>query len=297
MRLAKNIRQTYWLRWGIKLPTISQLQQDARQILSSVTETAALDVDLLLAHVLQQSRSHLYSWPEKKVGLAEMRCFHELLQRRCAKEPVAYLLGYKEHWSLIFKVTSATLIPRPETECLIEFILQLFRERKVKIADLGTGCGTIGLSLAHERPAWQIVMTDQSEAALQVATQNAEAFQLQNVLFAAGHWCQPLKDFDFDLIVSNPPYIANTEWDVYASELLFEPRDALVSGEDGLDAIRELCEQARHHLKLGGYLLVEHGFAQGREVRQIFSKMGYEQVKSMRDFAGHERMTVACRVS
>lgn len=219
--------------------------------------------------------------------------FDALIKRRAAREPIAYLTGHRECWSLDFKVTQDVLIPRPETELLIETVLNLFsKDAALSLADLGTGSGTIALSLAHERPAWQVHATDISGPALTVAKQNAAQFSLNNVTFAVGNWCAALPAAVFDVIISNPPYIAESEWADYAQGLAFEPRQALVSGADGLDAIREIVATAIPFLKPGGYLLIEHGFAQGAAVRDIFLRNGYKTVQSLQDLEGRERITL-----
>jgi len=265
-------------------------KKQAIERLSSVTDNPVLEVDLLLSHVLQQSRSYLYRSPQILTE-EQKKYFDVLIERRLLREPIAYLIGHKECWSLPFIVTRDTLVPRPETECLIEYILMHYDFSPLKLADLGTGCGTIGLSIAHERPSWKIVLTDQSEQALQVAKENAKRFHLDHVVFAEGNWCDALEDHDFDIIVSNPPYIALTEWPMYEAALLFEPREALVSGEDGLQAIREIIRTAKKYLKSSGLLLIEHGFNQGELVRELLMKAGYQAVNTMRDLGGHERAT------
>ena len=250
-----------------------------------------LEAEVLLSHVLKVARSYLYSHPEKVLTAYEEQSFKELIARREQGEPIPYLTGHQEFWSLDFHVTKDTLIPRPDTELLVETLLSLFPNEKKIIADLGTGSGAIALSLAHARPAWEIYATDQSEAALTVAKQNAEKLKIKNCEFHQGHWCDALPDLKFDAIVSNPPYIAENDPHLIQGGLPFEPKGALVSGVDGLDALAEIILQAKIKLKSGGYLLLEHGYQQAEPVQTLFQKAGYQTVSSHRDLAGILRAT------
>lgn len=274
--------------------TISYLLSQAKQQLTSVADNPALEADILLAHVLQKSRSYLHAWPEKEVTEEQEKQFNEFLKRRLNNEPIAHITGRKEFWSLEFDVTKDTLIPRPETELLVEIVLELIKTPEAKIADLGTGSGAIALSIAHEHPTWQIYAIDISDNVLQIARNNAQRFGLKNVSFCLSNWCTALPCADFDVIVSNPPYIAENEWNDYANGLQYEPLSALVSGADGLDAIREISRSAKHHLKARGYLLIEHGFGQAQAVREIFLADGYSDIRSFKDLLGHERATLGC---
>lgn len=272
--------------------TIQQALQLAQQKINSFTETPQLEAEILLAAVLQKPRTFLLTWPEQVLTAEQQQLFFSFLERRAQREPIAYILGQKEFWSLDLIVTRDTLIPRPETELLVELVLDLFpTQEKRQIADLGTGSGAIALAIAHERPDWHIFATDTSENALQIASKNAHQLGKKNVSFHQGNWCTALPSSGLDAIVSNPPYIAATEWERYAAQLEFEPHHALVAGDDGLDAIREICQTATLYLKPGGYLLVEHGFAQGEAVRELFVATGYKNVDSVRDLAGLERIT------
>lgn len=276
------------------MATIKEILQEAKQKLSVITTEAVLEAEILLAHALEKDRTYLHAWPEKNLTPPEIQKFTQLIERRLNKEPIAYIIGTKEFWSLEFVVTKDTLIPRPETELMVETILNLISNPQAKIADLGTGSGAIALSIAHERPNWKIHAVDISESALQIASKNAQRFALKNVSFYLGSWCTALPCADFDAILSNPPYIAETEWEGYAEGLAFEPSSALVSGEDGLVAIREISHSAKHHLKPGGYLLFEHGFAQGKAVQEILAKDGYQAIQTLKDFSGQDRVTL-CR--
>lgn len=253
----------------------------------------ALDAEILLAHILHKPRSYLHAWPEHTLTDEQAKQFAEYVKRRSNREPVAYITGRQEFWSLELSVNSDTLIPRPETELLVETTLKLAGDSnpRMKVADLGTGSGAIALALAHERPTWQIYATDSSEHALQIARKNAQQLAINNISFQFGNWCSALCEEDMDIIVSNPPYIAETEWERYASGLEFEPRQALVSGMDGLEAIRTIIQSASRYLKPSGYLLIEHGYRQGNAVRELFAAAGCSGIYSINDLAGRERVT------
>ncbi|RDI48606.1 Release factor glutamine methyltransferase [Aquicella lusitana] len=274
--------------------TIAEWLQQATHQLAAVTDVPQLEAEILLAHALKKSRSYLYAWPQQTVASEDAQHFIHLLAQRARSKPIAYITGKKEFWSLELFVNENTLIPRPETELLVASVLNLFPEqdKAVQVADLGTGSGAIALALASERPAWQIHAVDISEAALSVARKNGRHLTLQNIIFHQGNWCEALPAGGFDVIVSNPPYIATDEWRRYADGLAYEPENALLSGEDGLAAIREIINTAKSRLKQAGYLLIEHGFAQGEAVQRLFSKNGYSHVHSLRDLQGQTRVTL-----
>jgi len=274
---------------------IQQSLNEAKHVLSPITDQPVLEAEILLAYVLGKSRAFLYAWPKCLLSDDQIKLFNIYLQRRCRREPVAYITGTKEFWSLSMAMSQDTLIPRPETEMLVEAVLTCYPNDHAskKIADLGTGSGAIGLALAKEKPVWNIYATDISHAALERAKKNASQLTIENINFFQGNWCTALPRNDFDIIVSNPPYIAEAEWDLYAENLAFEPKNALVSGEDGLDAIRQISQSAKYYLKPGGYLLVEHGYLQADMVRELFAVYGYSHIDSICDLAGHERITLA----
>jgi len=256
------------------------------------SESARLDAELLLCHLLGVNRSWLYAWPDKPLDAGQQQRFEHLVARRAAGEPIAHILGEREFWSLALKVTRDTLIPRPDTELLVERALTLLPVgMPLQVADLGTGSGAVALAIARERPHCKVVATDRSAAALAVARENALRHHLANVVFREGSWGAPLADEKFHLIVSNPPYIAEGDPHLAEGDVRFEPRSALVAGRDGLDDIRQIAREAREHLHTGGWLLVEHGYGQGEDVRAILQENGYEQVTTWRDLAGHERVT------
>ena len=241
--------------------TIATQLVEAKKMLTDVADNPLLEAEILLAHALQKSRSHLHAWPQNNLTAEEIQLFVSYLSRRCQREPIAYITGKREFWSLEFSVTTDTLIPRPETEVLVESVMQMFANRaQLKLADLGTGSGAVAIALAHEYPAWEIFATDIRKETIAIAKKNAETFCLNNISFYEGDWCDALPSADFDIIVSNPPYIAETEWNTYAAGLAYEPKGALVAGKDGLDAIRAIAKSAKHYLKQDGCLMVEHGF-------------------------------------
>lgn len=255
---------------------------------------ARLEAELLVAHALGRSRAWLYAWPERVLDAPELERCERLVAARERGEPVAYLTGHREFWSLDLEVTPDVLIPRPETELLVERALAAIpREANAQVADLGTGSGAIALAIAHERPRARVLATDASAAALAVARANATKLELGNVEFALGDWCTALGDRSFDVIVSNPPYIAEDDPHLALGDLRFEPRPALASGRRGLDAIARIVECAGSHLASRGYLMFEHGLDQGAPVRELMARHGFIDVETARDLAGHERVTSA----
>jgi release factor glutamine methyltransferase len=271
--------------------TLQQALLTARSRLAH-SDTPDLDAELLLCHVLEKNRAWLRAWPERTLTVDEQAAFETLITRRAAGEPVAYLTGRRGFWSLELKVTPATLIPRPDTETLVEWALELIPAGAAwRIADLGTGSGAIALSLAHERPHCRLVATDASIDALAVAQDNAATSQIGNVEFRAGLWFAPLAGTRYHLIVSNPPYIAAGDPHLSRGDLRFEPATALAAGADGLDDIRLLVAGAPQHLEAGGWLLLEHGWDQGAAVRALLQQQGFREVSTRRDAAGHERIS------
>jgi len=255
-------------------------------------DSPRLDAELLLAHALGKPRAWLYAHAEDAPDAAAAAAFDALVARRAAGEPLAYLVGTRDFWSLALHVTPATLIPRPETELLVELALQrIAPEAAARIADLGTGSGAVALAIARERPRACVLATDASGAALEVARANALRLGLANVEFAQGDWCAALGAARFDLIVSNPPYLADADPHLQQGDLRHEPATALVSGSDGLDAIRVLARDALAHLGIGAWLLLEHGHDQGEAVRALLRQVGYAQVFTTADLEGRERVS------
>jgi release factor glutamine methyltransferase len=260
------------------------LQEAMRQI-------DALDAELLLAHVMGASRARLRSHPEDAATPDVAAQFVALLARRARGEPLAYITGHRDFWTLSLQVSPAVLVPRPETELLVERALELFPAPPIRAADLGTGSGAIALALASERPGWQVMATDASEQALAVARGNAQALGLQRVSFLAGNWLAPLQGQRCHLIVSNPPYIAADDPALAQPALQHEPAMALASGPEGLDALRLIVRDAPAHLERGGWLLLEHGASQADAVARELVVRGFRHVRSRTDLSGHERMT------
>jgi release factor glutamine methyltransferase len=260
--------------------------------------SARLEAELLLAMVLQKPRSFLYSHPEYVLTSAQQSAYDGLIKRRVAGEPVAYITGTRGFWTLDLQVTSAVLIPRPETELLVELALACgeLPGDDAQIADLGTGSGAIALALASERPHWQVFATDRSAAALQVAAGNATRLGLHNVVFCQGNWCDALPaGLSLDMMVSNPPYVEAGDPHLQQSDLRFEPSSALVASEHGLSDLAILCEQAVQRLKPGAWLLLEHGKDQGESVRGLLKAQDFRQIRTERDLSGHDRVSLACR--
>ena len=250
-----------------------------------------VDAALLVAYALGRTRTWLFAHGDDAVDDAARQACERLLARREAGEPVAYITGSRGFWRFDLRVTSDTLVPRPETELLVEFALERLPEaRALRVADLGTGSGAIALALAHERPRAHVVAVDASPAALDVARGNARALRIGNVEFRAGDWLQPLAGERFDLIASNPPYIALG--DPHLDDLRHEPALALSSGVDGLDAIRTIAGDAPAHLVSGGWLLLEHGLEQGAAVRGLLSAAGFEAVSTAQDLERRDRVTL-----
>ncbi|KZC43903.1 UNVERIFIED_ORG: protein-(glutamine-N5) methyltransferase, release factor-specific, partial [Rhodanobacter sp. FW104-R5] len=267
---------------------------DIRSLLAAATARLGerAEAELLLLHVLRQPRSWLFAHADDVPGMDVQTAFSALLERRAAGEPVAYLTGRRGFWSLDLEVTPATLIPRPETELLVELALQrLPPDAACRVADLGTGSGAIALAIASERPHAHVVATDASAEALAVAQRNAQRHAIGNVAFVHGDWLAPLAGQRFDLIVSNPPYIEAADPHLAQGDLRFEPAAALASGADGLDAIRRIVRDARTYLEAGGWLLFEHGWNQGVAVRALLADAGYTGVFTAQDLEQRDRVS------
>ncbi|MHC2145739.1 peptide chain release factor N(5)-glutamine methyltransferase [Pseudomonas sp. 210_17 TE3656] len=254
--------------------------------------TARLDVELLLAAAIGKSRSYLHTWPERIVSSEAALVFAEYLQRRRSGEPVAYILGQQGFWNLDLEVAPHTLIPRPDTELLVETALELLPLSPVRVLDLGTGTGAIALALASERVQWQVMAVDRVLEAVALAERNRQRLQLNNVQVRSSHWFDALKGERFDLIISNPPYIAAEDPHLVAGDVRFEPSSALVAGADGLDDLRVIISQAPAHLQPGGWLLLEHGYDQAAAVRELLAQHDFEQIESRIDLGGHERISL-----
>ena len=255
------------------------------------TDSARRDTEILLCHCLGKSRAWLYTWPEKGVARDCARDFEKLLAQRREGVPVAYLTGEREFWSLQLAVSDATLIPRPETETLVSWALELALPNAASVLDLGTGSGAIALALASERPHWHVTALDVSQEALQVARGNAVRTRLTSVHFVQSDWYQAVTGQRFNALLANPPYIDGDDPHLALGDVRFEPRSALVSSDSGLEDLGRLVTGAPDQLLDGGWLLLEHGFEQANAVCAMLHDAGFSQVSTRRDMSGQQRIT------
>ncbi|WP_116473708.1 peptide chain release factor N(5)-glutamine methyltransferase [Zobellella maritima] len=269
---------------------LDALKQQLRRRLHD-SESAALDTELLLCRVLGKPRSFLLTWPEFEPDEAQMAALEALVQRRLQGEPMAHILGEKEFWSLSLEVSADTLIPRPDTETLVEAALARLPDRPATLVDLGTGTGAIALALKSERPQDRILAVEFNPEAAALARRNSARLGLP-IEVRQGSWFAPLTGCRFDMIVSNPPYIDAADPHLNAGDVRFEPASALVAGQQGMADLVTLITQAPDFLRPGGWLLLEHGWTQGAAVRQRLIGQGYQQVGSLRDLGGQERVTL-----
>lgn len=263
------------------------------QLQESGSDSPSLDAAVLLCHSLSKPRSFLLTWPDKLLSTEQQLQFQTLLSRRIQGEPVAYIVGEREFWSLPLKVSPTTLIPRPDTEKLVELALDKAMMHDGAILDLGTGTGAIALALASELPQREVVGIDLMPDAQQLATHNAQTLGITNSTFLAGSWFEPLQaGTQFAVIVSNPPYIEENDPHLQQGDVRFEPLSALVAKDQGLADIRHITQSAREYLSNDGWLLFEHGYDQGEAVRQIFHGHGYVDVETHRDYGNNDRVTL-----
>jgi release factor glutamine methyltransferase len=271
--------------------TITEAVRNAAKELTQHSESPRLDAELLLARILGLPRSALIARGDEPVATNHESAFAELIRSRARGVPIAYLTGSREFWSLPLKVSPAVLVPRPETEILVEHALTLLpRDEVCSVLDLGTGSGAIALSLAHERPRWAVTGVDISPAALEIAAHNAQALKLSHVQWRLGHWFNPVAGERFHLIVANPPYIAAN--DPALTALCAEPAAALIAGPTGLEALRDIIAQAPRHLHARGGLALEHGITQGQDVAQLLQQYGFDSIRTYSDFSGRPRVTL-----
>lgn len=263
------------------------------QRLQPSSDSPRLDAELLLCHVLKKSRSFLLAWPEKELSDAQNTDYEQLLQRRLKGEPVAHLVGSQAFWTIDLEVTADTLIPRPETETLVEQALEKLSHGVYRVADLGTGTGAIALSLASERPGWQVVGCDRVVEAVDLAERNRRQLNIPNASFVLGSWFEPL-DGTFDMIVSNPPYIDPDDPHLQQGDVRFEPLSALIADKQGMADIESIADIARDYLNDGGWLLFEHGYDQGEQARQVLELLGYVDVETIQDLGARDRVTLGC---
>ena len=264
----------------------------AADLLAACSDSAWLDAEVLLCWVLEKNRSYLRTWPNRALDGQQTELFWAAIHKRQQGTPIAYITGHREFWSRDFQVTADVLIPRPDTELLVELALQLIPiDKPYNVIDLGTGSGIIAITLAAERPLAKLTATDMSAAALRVAQSNAERHLLGNIQFYASDWFSQIPPKPYDLVASNPPYIAEGDPHLQTGDLRFEPQTALVGLDNGLAAIKTLAEQARCYLQPGGHLLVEHGYNQQENVQGIFKNLQYADVQTYADLSGQPRVT------
>ena len=265
--------------------------------LAMVSDTPRLDIEIILAHVLQKNRTYLFTWPEKTLTELESILFSDLFARRLAGEPVAHIIGVREFWSLELMVNSSTLIPRPDTELLVDIALGLFADDTLqqsrRLLDLGTGTGAIALALASEKKSWQCIAVDKEIAAVELAEKNRTKLNLPNVRIQQSDWFTTVtSETKFDIIISNPPYIDPADPHLAQGDVRFEPLSALVANNKGLADLELIITGAKKYLLQNGWLLVEHGYEQANAVRDFFLRNAYADIKTVRDLGGNERVTL-----
>jgi len=274
--------------------TIAQWIAYGHERLISSSDSAKLDAQILLGFVLDKERSYLLTWPDKKLTEYQVIPYLSLLKRRELGEPIAYIIGIQEFWSLPFFVSPVTLIPRPDTEILVELVLEHFSEVSVlNCLDLGTGTGAIALALASEKPQWKIDAIDFNHGAVKLAKNNAKNLQLLQVNIFQSDWFSNVNEHNFDVIVSNPPYIDTLDEHLTQGDIRFEPESALVANEHGLGDIKHIANIARNYLTNQGALFFEHGFDQAQAVSEILTVLGYTKVQTVKDLNHHDRITWA----
>lgn len=275
------------------MATLAETLRASTESLNRYSDTPRLDAELLICYVLDIPRTRFFTEPDQMLEPEQVTAINNFVQQRIEGQPVAYLVGYRDFWNLKLKVTPDTLIPRPETELLVETALELFaNDEPIDAIDLGTGTGAIALSLAKERPGWNITASDQSRDTLAVAIENAETYQLHNVTLLQSHWFDNIaSERKYDLIISNPPYVPEDAAHLQGRGVRYEPPQALCSGPDGLNDIRIIIPESKKHLKQHGWLLLEHGFDQGEQVKALFAEHGYQYIQQKNDLAGHTRIT------
>ena len=273
--------------------TLEQAIAAGANLLAPSSESAKLDAQVLLLHILQKPHSYLFTWPEHELNAEQQQQFNTFCQRRLNGEPVAHITGQREFWSLSLEVNATTLIPRPDTETLVEQALEVAVPATAKVLDLGTGTGAIALALGSEMPNWQITAVDRVSDAVALATRNQQRLAINNVHVKQSNWFSELHGEKFNLIVTNPPYIESSDIHLNQGDVRFEPLSALVADDCGMSDIKQIITQSRDYLLSSGYLLIEHGFEQGEAVRHFFKKMAFVNIKTVKDFGNNDRVTFA----
>lgn len=275
---------------------MTTLAQALKQAISQLQmhDQAGLDAEVLLAHVLNKPRVYLHTWPEAELSHDQELQFLDMIRQRAAGQPVAYLTGQREFWSMNFAVTPDSLIPRPETELLVERTLALLpANQTLRVADLGTGSGAIAIALAHERKHWRLYAIDRSFQCVKLAQHNARRLDVDNLCFINADWSKALADQSFDAIVANPPYIADHDPHLQQGDVCFEPASALTSGPQGLDDLRSLTKEALRVLKPGGWIVLEHGMNQAASLHKLLNNIAFTNIATTPDLAGLERVSCA----
>ncbi|CAM2950510.1 peptide chain release factor N(5)-glutamine methyltransferase [Pseudoalteromonas distincta] len=273
--------------------TLEQAIAAGANLLAPSSESAKLDAQVLLLHILQKPHSYLFTWPEHELNAEQQQQFDNFCQRRLNGEPVAHITGQREFWSLSLEVNATTLIPRPDTETLVEQALEVAVPATARVLDLGTGTGAIALALGSEMPNWQIIAVDRVSDAVALATRNQQRLAINNVRVKQSNWFSELHGEKFNLIVTNPPYIESSDIHLNQGDVRFEPLSALVADDCGMSDIKQIITQSRDYLLSSGYLLIEHGFEQGEAVRHFLKKMAFINIKTVKDLGNNDRVTFA----
>jgi release factor glutamine methyltransferase len=274
--------------------SIAEIINQGQQLLAAFSDSAKLDCKILLAFVLGKETSYLLTWPDKTLSETQFQAFMMLFERRLQGEPIAYIIEEGEFWSLPFYVSPATLIPRPDTELLVEHILARHVESDLSCLDLGTGTGAIALSLASEHQSWKINAIDFNDEAVSLAKKNAKRLELPQVDIYQSDWFSNVKSTQkFNIIVSNPPYIDENDHHLNEGDVRYEPLSALVAGDHGFSDIKKIAKQAQLYLKNNGALYLEHGFEQAEGVRKILNQLEYQSIETIKDYSGNDRVTCA----
>ncbi len=275
--------------------SIKQYLEDATAILRTVSDSPRLEAELLMGMILRKPRSFLHAWPEQQLAEPQAERFEILVRRRFAGEPIAYMTGLREFWSMPLKVTPNVLIPRPETELLVEkALLRLPPDKELRVLDLGAGSGAVSLAIARERPGANVIGVDVSLAALEVARTNADLQKIRNVEFRESDWFDAVRGEKFDVVVGNPPYVAEDDPHLARGDARFEPRLALDAGPGGMECFRAIVDRAHNYIVRQGWLLLEHGATQHIPLRRLLEAQHYHDITIHKDGAGHDRVT-ECR--
>ncbi|MDG1752652.1 MAG: peptide chain release factor N(5)-glutamine methyltransferase [Thalassotalea sp.] len=274
---------------------IALLVNNGAKQLASLSDSAKLDVRLLISHVIDKPLSYLLTWPDKQLSPQQYQHFSSLFEQRKQGKPIAYLVGFKEFWSLNLQVSPATLIPRPDTEILVETILNNHPQSNIRCLDLGTGTGAIALALASEQSSWNIEAIDFQHEAVALAKSNAKRLGFSQVNIYQSDWFSTVEHQKcFDVIVSNPPYIDALDEHLVQGDVKFEPKSALVADDNGYADIEKIIQMSKAFLKDTAWLYFEHGFEQSKKIHELFSQYGYSEVTTIKDYNGNDRVTYAC---